>query len=163
MQKSIQKAEAVAREFYNRHNFSIPFEIPKALQILNVSIMFDSKLEKLAAMTFTNDFGQKLIVVNTNYPEDQQRFSICHEISHILLGHKGDFRFTTQITKKTLDEQCADACASELLIPGQALSVLAPRYNFDIQALKEIFRVSEKAMVVKMKILGLPYQNTMYE
>lgn len=158
----MQRAEMKARKFLRENNFSIPFDIQKALKILNVKLMYDSKLKKLPAMTIINLKGQKLITVNSNYPEDQQRFSICHEISHIVLEHQGSFQFTTQITEKTLDEKCADACASELLIPRHKLPAIAYKNNFDIQKLKRIFKVSEGAMVVKMRIIKLPYKNSYY-
>jgi Zn-dependent peptidase ImmA (M78 family) len=153
-----------ARKFLRKNKLSIPFKIKKAIKILSITLYSDKKFEKLPAMTTTNDQGQKLIVVNNNISKTQQRFSICHEIAHIILGHQGSFHFLTSSKKnKSLNEKCADAFASELLVPSHKLTKIAYQHNFDIKKLKKIFKVSEYAMVVKMKIVGLPIKNTFYK
>lgn len=85
----------------------------------------------------------RLIGVNRNHHEHRRRFSIAHEIAHVLLGHPAEgISFRKEIRLYDLE---ADLCASELLMPeGILLPVLERTRN--VRALANAFVVSPEAM-----------------
>ncbi len=92
----------------------------------------------------------KLIGVNGNHHAHRQRFTVAHEIGHILLNHPPESRCTAKQIGECNRE--ADVCASELLIPTQLLTP----HLFQMRAtaagtLSKLFAVSEEAMVLKMQ------------
>lgn len=71
---------------------------------------------------FKSDLDLRIIWVNKLEPEYRQRFTIAHEIGHILLGHEGiSHRDTSYTIYKDLiermNEVSANAFAAELLMP----------------------------------------------
>jgi len=84
-----------------------------------------------------------LIGVNRNHHKHRCRFSIGHEIAHVLLGHPAEgISFRREIR---LYDQEADLCASELLIP-EAILVPALQRTGNIRVLASAFLVSPEAM-----------------
>jgi Zn-dependent peptidase ImmA (M78 family) len=93
---------------------------------------------------------QKLIGINGNHHIHRQRFSLGHELAHILLKHPPESHCTAREIRLWNTE--ADFCASELLIPTDILRAYLRRSRNPAR-LARVFQVSEEAMKVKM---GLP-------
>lgn len=100
-----------------------------------------------------------VIVVETTEPVVRQRFTIAHELGHLLLEHGSAFRdparnFSVDIFDPT--EADANRFAAELLMPAQAVRfhVLNKRTT-DLTLLAARFGVSELAMQYRLKNLGL--------
>lgn len=92
----------------------------------------------------------KLIGVNGNHHPHRQRFTIAHEIGHILLDHPAESRCTAKEIAECNRE--ADVCASELLIPTQLLAPhLLETRTTATSTLSKLFAVSEEAMSMKIK------------
>ncbi len=92
----------------------------------------------------------KLIGVNGNHHPHRQRFTVAHELGHILLNHPPESRCTTKEIAEYNRE--ADVCASELLIPTQLLAPhLLESRTTATGTLSKLFGVSEEAMSVKIK------------
>ena len=69
-----------------------------------------------------NDNTDKLIQINKFEPEYRQRFTIAHELGHILLGHQGVSYRTSDVRKykdtiKRMNEVAANKFAGELTMP----------------------------------------------
>lgn len=93
----------------------------------------------------------KLIGINGNHHRHRQRFTVAHEIAHILLKHPPESRCTMkEITLYNIE---ADACASELLIPHSLLSGWL-RKTSQVSFLARLFDVSEEAIERKMRLLA---------
>ncbi len=60
--------------------------------------------------------GGVLINYNSSSPVVRQRFTVAHELGHILLGHNSNSRIIDFNSKNT-DEKLANVFASELLVP----------------------------------------------
>lgn len=95
-----------------------------------------------------------VILISGNYGRD--RWSLAHELGHIVLNHYELYEIDTIYVDKLneyerylLDRE-ADLFAEELLIPSDWV-----KYNqsFDTDDLKEIFKVSREAMVVRLSKL----------
>jgi hypothetical protein len=70
--------------------------------------------------------GKRYICVNGNDREERQRFTICHEIAHIVLGlpseHKAQPWWSA---KRPLAERLCDIFAAELLLPERLFQPVA--------------------------------------
>lgn len=70
--------------------------------------------------------GKRYISVNGNDREERQRFTICHEIAHIVLGLPSEHK--TQpwwSAKRPLAERFCDIFAAELLLPEKLFQPVA--------------------------------------
>lgn len=63
--------------------------------------------------------GKRCIVVNGNDPPERQRFTICHEIAHTILGLPSEHDPLTQaaFARRSPNEVLCDVFAAELLLP----------------------------------------------
>lgn len=95
------------------------------------------------------DHEQKVISLNRTESARRQRFTLAHEIGHIVL-HKGksfvDFR------KSIMDpadekEREANRFASELLMPAEQFLQYWIRYNGDVASMAVKFAVSQEAIL----------------
>lgn len=91
---------------------------------------------------------QKLIGVNGRHHRHRRRFTMGHELAHILLRHPPESHSSAR--EIILYNAEADACAAELLIPTPMLTrqLLITK---NIAALASHFDVSEEAMQVRLK------------
>lgn len=69
--------------------------------------------------------GKHYICVNAEDPEQRQRFTICHEIAHIVLGLKSDHATQPWSAKRPREERLCDSFAAELLMPEGLFRPLA--------------------------------------
>ena len=63
--------------------------------------------------------GSYRICVNANDHVERRRFTVCHEIGHVVLGLKSDHRTEPWTTGRPLAERLCDMFAAELLLPGK--------------------------------------------
>jgi len=86
---------------------------------------------------------EMLIGVNRNHHVHRRRFSVGHEIGHLLLGHPPEADCTPH--EAALHDLEADACASELLMPEELLLPMTLKFSKP-ERLALIFQVSAEAM-----------------
>ncbi len=94
---------------------------------------------------------QKLIGVNGRHHRHRRRFTIGHELAHILLKHPPESRCSPK--EIDLYNAEADACAAELLIPTRMLTEQM-RATKDVASLAACFDVSDEALRVKLRTIG---------
>jgi hypothetical protein len=100
--------------------------------------------------------GRWLIFLNATDPRERQRFSISHELFHIINYwhgsqlHPGDGR----VSARTQAERLADYFAGCLLMPERDVRRLA-RQDQASDTLAQRFQVSTRAMEVRLSQLGL--------
>jgi len=93
-----------------------------------------------------------LIGINAKHHRHRQRFSLGHEIGHILLKHPPERRCNR---KQIADFNAeADLFASEMLMPHLLLQTWLKKIR-NPAALARVFDVSEEAMSVKLRRLKL--------
>lgn len=75
-----------------------------------------------AGYTITRPDGRHIITTNSSEPEFRQRFTICHEIAHIVLGleSRHDEVPPGAYAKRDINEVWCDIFAAELLMPFKA-------------------------------------------
>jgi Zn-dependent peptidase ImmA (M78 family) len=90
---------------------------------------------------------ERLIGVNGRHHPHRRRFTIGHELGHILLGHPPESRCSAERIRAFNLE--ADRCASNLLIPFAFLRSFL-RSGTPPAVLSRIFDVSAEAMTVQL-------------
>lgn len=89
---------------------------------------------------------------NQNEPWCRRRFTIAHEIGHLLFGHV----CSRNGGIKDDNEKEADEFAAELLIPTAMIKKDFPKLK-DVPSLSKLYRVSAEAMAIKIgncRLLG---------
>ena len=117
-------------------------------QVVYLSLVDD----EFSALVSTRE---KLIGINSRHHRRRQRFSLCHELAHILLNHPPETRCGRG--EVALYNAEADECAAEILMPTSLLTVSLAQTRNPIE-LARIFDVSEEAMVRKLRAAGLSYE-----
>lgn len=100
---------------------------------------------------------ERLIGINSKHHRHRQRFSVCHELAHILLNHPPESRCTPgEIARYNVE---ADECGAELLMPGELLSQWYS-LTHNISEIARAFDVSEEAMSRKIaQLVATPFSN----
>jgi Zn-dependent peptidase ImmA (M78 family)/transcriptional regulator with XRE-family HTH domain len=122
-------------------------------------------LDKVAAVVCRADTQHRTppwIVVNSSQPLYRQRFSVAHEIAHLLLDQEEIIfhahYFRRQSEQKEID---ADAFAAELLIPRSLLKQSVENLNItksieeSVFLLSHLYQVSFQAMATRLYNLDL--------
>ena len=117
---------------------------------------------------------QREIFVNQFEPEFRQRFTIAHEIGHIILGHKGKSYRTDDMTKykNTIDrmnEVAANNFAADLIMPKKLVidvvkeSITKLGYSidqsFDEFDISEIVKLAARSLNVSRQALNYRLEN----
>ncbi len=122
-------------------------------------------IEKSGVIIFWCDFGYALvdgvslkipglppcIFLNKDRPADRQRFSLAHELGHLVMHRQAS---------GTMEDE-ANAFASELLMPAESVtsSLRGGLSLAELARLKRVWRVSMQALLVRAKTLNLITKN----
>ena len=117
-----------ARQFIAKVNpTTIPARIEAYVTHVGAVLRFQKDLAPSEpGWSFQNN-GKYYICVNANDRLERQRFTVCHEIAHIVLGLPSDHEALPwwSYAKRSLDEICCDIFAAELLLPYRLFQPLA--------------------------------------
>jgi hypothetical protein len=116
-----------ARGFVSKVNpTTIPVPMDAYLREVQAVLRVDTDMEPNEAGYSIALGGKRYICVNGNDREERQRFTICHEIAHIVLGlpseHKAQPWWSA---KRPLAERLCDIFAAELLLPEKLFQPVA--------------------------------------
>lgn len=91
------------------------------------------------------------ICIDSNGMIERKRFTIVHEIGHIILGHFEQYsnRPLTNYEAYVLDKE-ADMFAGEILMPYK---YMLEYYNWSIKGLAYKFHVSKQAAKIRLEVL----------
>lgn len=115
--------------------------------------------------------GQAHIFVSKHCSLERQRFTVAHELGHILLGHVGQYQLVNRepSPKDNPIEQAANVFASRLLAPACVLWALDVRTPEEIASLCKIshqaaaFRAERMELLYKRgKFLSSPLERKVY-
>ena len=154
---AVGRARQGARELIKKHKIVKPpinlDDLIKAEAPGFAVILDDTFPNHLSGLTNANF---KTIRINSNNPPLRRRFSLAHELGHIVLNHKGMLfqRIDEEKIKEELERE-ADEFAGELLMPirmFKACYELVP--NLDtIAALFEVSRTAAYVRAMKLRLL----------
>lgn len=129
----------------------LPVSLTRICQCNNIDI-FRTQLTGIVAYYMEQDY-RRIIVVNEDTSRTRQRFSVAHEIGHVLLRH-GAIRLMLDgypTGRPVPQEIQANAFATELLMPKMILmrnGILTP------QQIADMCDVSLEAATIRTKQLG---------
>lgn len=154
---SFEEAEAVAnqlREFWELGNRSLD-NLIQTVECRGVIVIGWNKSEQFDGLSGWCD-GYPVIVINTNRSSDRIRFSLAHEIGHLVMD-------TANVDAK-LEEKLANRFASAFLVPAEhARNELGnKRVRLDwgeLMMLKRKYGLSMAAWVTRARDLGIISQN----
>jgi len=107
--------------------------------------------------------GKPIIRVNSTETERRQRFTVAHELGHIVLHHlteeKPEFRDPTQnytLANYDVRERDANRFAATILMPPEVVrSILNSEGITNVDVLADRFGVSTAAMTIRLKTMGI--------
>jgi Zn-dependent peptidase ImmA (M78 family) len=134
------------------------FDIVGTVLALGIPLLF-RPLKGLWGAAITVDEGQKGVIVTTKLGLQVQRFTLAHELGHILLGHQ--LSFDEQVgflgrfgpSSRPVQEIAADVFASELLAARPLVIAAARRHGWNRTALLDAVNVYQLSLR-----LGISYE-----
>lgn len=128
-------------------------------QAANAKIVKEELGEGESGYTLTKPSGKHIITVNSLEPLERQRFTICHEIAHIILELPSSHTEVPSwsYVKRDLNEVMCDAFAAELLMPYVAWQAKVPKSEPSVELLEYMaaeFRTSFPAAASRYATLS---------
>jgi len=151
------EAKAVLARYWNGR---IPVDVESIARQLGADVQYGD-LGGLSGEVALQD-RVPVIKVNSNDSLTRQRFTIAHELGHLMLGHLADGKkFRDPSKNYTLGnydpkERDANYFAAALLMPDDAVRAYAAGMDSPTATtLANAFGVSNAAMGIKLKMLGI--------
>ncbi len=132
----------------------LPVEIEEIIRIMAIEVTpFD--LPDSISGIYNEINGQPYIAVNSKHSAARRRFTIAHELYHFLTELCEDIDLAL-VTEGGLDEieRNANKFAATILMPRDAVQAIWSK-GVCVKHMAEIFNVSEQAMQIRLKDLGL--------
>lgn len=129
-----------------RRNFRVPEgPLPDLVALVESAgipvVLLDSFHEKQSATSHRGRWFEWMIALNANHPASRRRFTLAHELGHIVLGHDAAMAADEELAARMEHE--ADAFAGALLMPvADARRELRTPTFPRLVALKQRWRVS---------------------
>ena len=131
-----------ARELINKVG---PTSIPISVRIYVDNIEGTLRVEHdlapdEAGWSFQKPNGKHCICINGKDSEERQRFTVCHELAHIVLGLPSEHGTgpAWSYTKRSPNEILCDVFAAELLLPYKLFKPLVTNAEFSLAAIDEL-------------------------
>ncbi|MCD8436019.1 XRE family transcriptional regulator [Tenacibaculum dicentrarchi] len=112
-------------------------EICNLLETNGIIIVELDSIEKFDGVSFVTDDGYPTIVINRNFSNDRKRFTISHELGHLLMHSVNNPAIPKHRDQKQIEKE-ADKFASEFLMPKEAIK--NSLYNIRLSYLGELKR-----------------------
>ncbi len=108
-------------------------------------------IEKFDGVSFVTTSGFPLIIINKNFPNDRKRYTIAHELGHLLMHNENNFPVSDNRDK----EMEANIFAAEFLMPEAEIKHSLRNLKMsDLAALKQIWLTSMSSIIRRAKDLG---------
>ncbi|HEX3462584.1 MAG TPA: ImmA/IrrE family metallo-endopeptidase [Candidatus Elarobacter sp.] len=147
-----------------------PVDLERIAHDLGVRIEYPRLGDSLSGFLAITD-GERLIGVNARHHKNRQRFTLAHELAHLVLGHEtGEvhvdkgivlFRDTDSSSHGTEIEMEANRFAAELLVPKSMLKHDITRRDAfdtitddDLEYLAQRYAISMAALLNRLSDVG---------
>lgn len=115
-----------------------------------VVFMLENAPDKFDGTTVITKDGTRIIVLNANMPNYRKRFTISHELAHIICH----IPFVTEDPFRDVEKE-ADTFASEFLMPSYEISHELFRLNYaKLADIKGYWKVSKSSIIYRAHKLG---------
>ena len=165
------KARREAQALLDQHAIeSIPVPVERIAKLRGVRVEYAPLDDELSGLAHIRD-DVLIIGVNALHASNRQRFTLAHELAHVLL-HRRELEGAVHVDRGSLRRDAlaaegvdpieveANAFAAELLMPTHLLISALKRHPVDLEdddavaALAKRFRVSDAAMRYRLNSLG---------
>ncbi len=167
---SILQAEQKATELLDKLGVeSAPVPVEEAARSLGAEVVYQAFEGDVSGMVY-RDPNRKLVGVNSSHAPNRQRFTVAHEVGHLVL-HKGkpvfvdsfEGRINWRDGASAAEESEANAFAAELLMPRvfvnrEVEKALEDRSLSPVQLIADmakVFKVSQESMRYRLENLGI--------
>lgn len=128
-------------------------------QAANAKIVKEELGEGESGYTITKPSGKHIITVNSREPLERQRFTICHEVAHIILELSSSHAEVPSwsYAKRDINEVMCDTFAAELLMPYLEWRAKVPKKEPSVEVLEYMaaeFRTSFPAAASRYATLS---------
>jgi hypothetical protein len=128
-------------------------DVAGVIRSLGIQLYVQSLRECAGAMEVEGNSAT--IMVERSDVRVRQRFTMAHELGHVLL-HRDEMSFRdADFTPFTMKEQQANNFAAELLMPAWMVRPRVGIWGADVKRLAGVFDVSTTAMTFRLKTLKL--------
>ena len=134
-----------------------PVSLRDVVSALNLELVTETR-EPFASEAALEPLGDgHAIVLNGSSDSGRQRFTIAHEIGHFVLHPERcrPERGGAVNEAGRMEEREADTFAAELLMPDHLVRKPVSEQGLDVARLADRFQVSRKAMLARLRHLGL--------
>jgi Zn-dependent peptidase ImmA (M78 family) len=130
-----------------------PVPVLQLANLMGASVFYSESAAFAGAVDVDAAAQRARIYVRRTDPHTRQRFTIAHEIGHLVLHRTSlamryDYNFN-----EGPEEAQANGYAAALLIPMWMLAEYAPTYDHKVAPLAELFDVSREAMNIRLRKL----------
>lgn len=146
--------ESIARFLRKKIGLKEIYPVENIIQLLEengiIVVEYDSPTDKFDGVSFTTDSGVPVIVINKYFSNDRKRFTLAHELGHLVMHILND----TPISEYRDKEDEANRFASEFLMPESA--ILNSLYGLkisDLGQLKSFWLTSMASIIYRAKEL----------
>ncbi|WP_052399126.1 ImmA/IrrE family metallo-endopeptidase [Candidatus Francisella endociliophora] len=158
-----------ANDIYREHTLKTPIQLVKLanelgyeVKVSNLSNMDKDEINTVSGAILYDD---KTILIDSRQNPNRQRFTLAHEIGHLVLNHRGDenysidYRIDGQSARKEVE---ANIFASELLAPKNEVLKWAEKNKSNdgyvwLAKFVSDFEMSYQAAEIRLEILGISY------
>lgn len=139
--KKYQSArDAAWKILVDQHICELPVPIIRICHTLGIAVKYDPKLtNKINSGQSTIVNGKPYILLAQDCSQKRMRFTVAHELGHIILGHVGEYELINRepSSADNLIEQEANVFASRLLAPACVL------WGCNVQSPEEISKLCD--------------------
>lgn len=160
------KPERRAARLLRDHGITAPaVDVAALAEALGISVQYERLASDMSGVLLIED-GTAKVAINDSHHRNRQRFTLAHEIGHVLLHADEDRVFVDRrffrnawASKGELREEIeANAFAASLLMPkrfiARNIESGAGITDLDVFRLATRFEVSEQAMTLRLVKLG---------
>lgn len=156
--------EAVS-DVIDRHLHSAPINLEAMARDLGINVYFEPMAENVSGRITRNAVtggpSGYSIHINAGHHANRQRFTLAHELAHFamhrdLMGNS--VTDTTLYRSSELSDQLerqANVYAAMLILPAPLVRLKHAEFSGDLHRLAQHFRVSHRAMEIRLEELGL--------
>ena len=145
-----------------------PIPVEKLAALLNAEIVLQPFSGEISGIVYRNEDGSAVIGVNSSHTTERQRFTIAHEIGHLLLHADENLHvdknfpigLRNEISGKSVNDNEIEAnqFAAALLMPPDFMAedikpLVGKDVIFAITKLAKKYGVSEQAMSIRLSSL----------
>jgi Zn-dependent peptidase ImmA (M78 family) len=114
--------------------------------------------DKFSGLTLQTDQNVPLIVVNNNMPNDHKKFTIAHEVAHLVMHipFSEDPEFYEDLGDLEMVEKQADEFAGAFLMPRKTAQYSFAGLTYSkLTELKLYWKVSKQAIIMRSRQIGV--------